>query len=456
MKVSVAIVGGGIAGLAAAGWLQADHGIQDLVVLEAAGEPGGKVGTRWEDGCCLEEGPQGFLDSAPDTLELATAFGLEDEAVRTPDPAAARFIVRGGRPRLVPSSPPAFFLSDVLPPLARLRVALEPLAQRHPGGDETVREFAARRIGPVAADVLVDAMVTGVFAGDPARLSLAATFPKMAAMEARYGSLTRALLARRKEGGGPSGPAGVLATFRRGMAALPRAIAASLGDRLHTATPVEAIGRAPDGGFRLLLPGGELDAERLLLATPAAATARLLEALAPAAVPALEAMETAPVAVVMTAYRNPLAFGRPVTGFGVLVPGREPLGILGTLFCHSIFPSQAPDSWLLLRTMLGGARDPEAVTLDDATLLAHTRAALASILGADPEPDRTWIVRHREAIAQYTTGHLHRVERAESAARAAGIELTGSAYRGVSVNDCIRQARESARRLVEQPPSADH
>ena len=448
MKVRTAIVGGGIAGLAAAVWLEHDHGVRDLVVLEASEHPGGKVATQWRDGCCIELGPQGFLDSAPDTLELAEAAGLGAEIVRTDDPFADRFIVRAGRPRRVPSSPLAFLLSDVLPVPARLRVLLEPFARRHSGGDETVRAFAARRIGPVAADVLVDAMVTGVFAGDPARLSLAATFPRMAAMEAEHGSLTRAMLARRRGGGGPAGPAGVLTTFRAGMAALPGAIARQLGERLRTGSPVERIERERDGGFRLRLPDGELGAERLLLATPAAATARLLRGPAPEAVPALEGMETAPVAVVVTAYRNPGAFGRPVSGFGVLAPGGEGLGILGTLYCHSIFPGQAPDGWILLRTMLGGARQPDAVALDDAALIRRTRRALAAVLGADPEPDSTWVVRHREAIAQYAVGHIGRVARAETAARDAGIELAGSAYRGVSVNDCIRTAREAARRLA--------
>jgi len=448
VTVRAAVVGGGIAGLAAAVWLEHDHGVRDVLVLEAGSRPGGKVATLWEHGCCLELGPQGYLDSAPDTLELAAALGIAADVVRTPDPGAARFIVRGGRPRAVPASPPAFLLSDVLPLPARFRVLLEPFARRHPGGDETVRAFAARRIGPVAADVLVDAMVTGVFAGDPARLSLAATFPKMAAMEAEHGSLTRAMLARRRGGGGPAGPAGVLATFRGGMGAVAEAAARSLGGRFRAGTPVERIARTAGGRFRLVLGDGELEAEHVVLATPAAVTARLLRGVAPEAVPALEAMETAPVAVVVTAYRDPGAFGRTVSGFGVLAPGGEGTGILGTLFCHAIFPEQAPEGWILLRTMLGGARDPEAVALDDTALLARTRRALHAILGADPPPDRSWVLRHPEAIAQYTTGHLERVARAEAAARAAGIELTGSAYRGVSVNDCIRNARDVARRLA--------
>ncbi len=236
MQNPVVIVGAGIAGLAAAAWLQANHGIEDVLVLEAGTEPGGKIGTIVEEGFVLEKGPQGFLDNAPDTLELARLAGLGDRLVQAGDNSAARYIVRKGKPRSVPLSPPAFLTSDVLPLPARLRVLAEPFARRHPGDDESVYDFARRRIGDRAARVLVDAMVTGVYAGDSKELSLAATFPKMAAMEAEHGSLTRALIHRMREAraagtksGGPSGPSGTLTTFREGMAELPRALAGSSG-----------------------------------------------------------------------------------------------------------------------------------------------------------------------------------------------------------------------------------
>jgi oxygen-dependent protoporphyrinogen oxidase len=449
MRTRIAIIGGGISGLATAAWLEQDHGIRDLVVLEVSGRAGGKVASRWEEGCCLEWGPQGFLDNAPDTLELARIAGLGERLERAGDDSADRFIVRGGRPRPVPLSPPAFLTSGILPLGARLRVLLEAFAPGPPPGDESVRAFAARRIGPVAADVLVDAMVTGVYAGDPSRLSLAATFPRMAAMEREHGSLTRAMLARRRSGGGggPAGPGGTLTTFAGGMGELSQALARGLGERLRTQAPARSIQRRP-GGFEIALADGTVECERVVVATPARVSAGLLAGLAPAAVEPLREIPTAPIAMVMTAYDGPLAFGRPVTGFGILVPGREKLGILGTLFCHSIFPGQAPEGWLLLRTMLGGARDPGILELGDDALLARTRSALAKLFGADPEPCRTWIVRHPAGIAQYTLGHLDRVAAAEEAARAAGLELAGSSYNGVSVNDCIRTARAAAERVA--------
>ena len=155
-----------------------------------------------------------------------------------------------------------------------------------------------------------------------------------------------------------------------------------------------------------------------------------------------------PIAVVVTSYGEGDAFGPMLRGFGFLVPRSENAGILGTLFCHAIFPGQAPVGSLLLRTMIGGAREPDRAALDDDALVDTVRAAHGRIFGRDPEPERVWIARWPAGISQYTVGHLDRVTTAEAATRAVGVELAGSPYRGVSVNDCIRQARAAARRLA--------
>ena len=453
-RTRIAIIGGGITGLAAATWLELDHGIGDVVLIEASDRAGGKIRSRIDAGHTVEWGPQGFLDNAPDTLELATSIGLGEVLVPATDASADRFILRGGRLRAVPTSPVAFATSDLLPLSGRLRVFGEPFARRRPERDETVFDFARRRIGRQAAEILVDSMVTGVFAGDSTRLSLAATFPRMAAMESEHGSLTRALIAKmraaRKSGrasAGPSGPGGILHTFAEGMERLPRQLADRLGDRLRLTTPVSRLTRN-GGNFLIETDTATIRADRVLLTLPAGGAGSLLAELAPDAVNPLRSTPTVPIAVLMASYDRTDAFGRPVDGFGFLVPKTEEAGILGTLFCHSIFPGQAPDRSLFLRTMLGGAREPDQAHLDDDALLSTVRAAHSRIFGRDPEPTRVWIARWSEGISQYTVGHLDRVDTAERAARAAGIELAGSPYRGVSVNDCIRQARAAAQRLA--------
>jgi oxygen-dependent protoporphyrinogen oxidase len=456
VKKNVAIVGGGITGLAAAAWLEHDHGIDRVQVIESASSAGGKIRSETDDGYTLEWGPQGFLDNAPDTIALAGILGLGNSLVKADEASADRFILRNGELRPVVTSPIGFLRSDILSRQGKLRLLREVFAAKPPGHDETVFEFARRRIGAEAAEILVDAMVTGVFAGDSRKLSLAATFPRMADMEADHGSLTRALLAKMREAkragkrsGGPAGPGGTLTTFSSGMARLPWQLAERLGNRLLLKQPVQTLRRLGNR-FILTTEAGDIGADAVLLALPAERAARLLQNLAPDAVEPLSEITFVPIAVVMLGYSNTEAFGRPVRGFGFLVPGSENSEILGTLYCHDIFPGQAPAGSLFLRVMVGGARDPEAVRLDDEDLLLRVRSSLKRALGADPAPDRVWIVRWEHGISQYTVGHLDRVAAAESAAEAAGIELAGSPYRGVSVNDCIKQARAAAAKIAQR------
>ena len=454
MNPLIAIIGGGITGLATAAWLEHDHGIKDYVILEASSRAGGKIRSELDAGFTLEWGPQGFLDNAPDTLDLASIHGLDDALVRADDGATDRFILREGKLRRVATSPPAFMLSDILPISGRLRLLGEPFAPPHPGHDETVFEFASRRIGKQAAEVLVDAMVTGVFAGDSRKLSLAATFPKMAAMESEHGSLTKALFAKMRaakrtgsRSAGPAGPGGTLTTFSGGMVRLTDRLAENAGDRLLLKRPLQTL-EQKESAHILNTEDGVIEAEAALLALPADRAASLMTRLAPDAVAPLAGTPTAPIAVVMLGYDDKNAFDRPVSGFGFLVPRGEDEALLGTLYCHDIFPGQAPDGSLFLRAMVGGARSPDAVGLDDDALLDRVRGSLAKVFGSDPEPDRVWIVRWEQGISQYTVGHLDRVAAAETAAREAGVELAGSPYRGVSVNDCIKQARAAAARLA--------
>jgi len=275
-------------------------------------------------------------------------------------------------------------------------------------------------------------------------------------METEYGSLTRALIAKVRgakraggKSGGPAGPGGRLTTFDGGMVRLPQSLSERLGHRLILDSAALKLSRK-DRGFVVATDGGEISAGAVLLCLPATATADLAAGLAPDAVAPLSGITTAPIAVVMLGYDDADAFGRPVRGFGFLVPRGEAVGLLGTLYCHDIFPGQAPAGTLLLRAMIGGAREPEAAALDDDALLARVRSGLAQVYGADPEPDRVWIVRWEHGISQYTVGHLDRVAAAEAAIVAADLEIAGSPYRGVSVNDCIKQARAAARRIAQR------
>lgn len=455
------VVGGGISGLALAHYARRLAGIEPLV-LEADARPGGKVQTEWIDGCCCEWGPQGFLDNVPETLELADQLGLTGELVRADGASADRFIVRDGELRRVPLSPPAFLTSSILTLGGRLRVLLEPFQPRGPE-EETVFAFAARRIGREAAEVLVDAMVTGVYAGDSTRLSLPSTFPRMREMEATHGSLVKAMLAKLKErrrrraageaqpsGAGPAGPGGTLTTFRLGMQQLTDVLAASLASRVRVGCPVDGVGRDGDAFVVRARSGEAIRARRVAVAVPPTVAAGILENLLdPPAVEALRAIPAVRVAVVMTAYRAPRPFAHACRGFGFLVPGRERRRILGTIFCDATFPGQAPEGTTLLRTLLGGARAGELLDLADRDLVELVRRELAGLLGGNPVPSLIHVIRHDYAIPQYTLGHRERLRAIDEAAgRFDGLLVTGNGLRGVALNACVSEARRAAASLV--------
>jgi oxygen-dependent protoporphyrinogen oxidase len=454
------IVGGGISGLSLAHFARVEQRIDDVLVLEADEHAGGKIHSEWIDGFCCEWGPQGFLDNSPDTLDLIGQLGLMPSLVRADHASGDRFIVRDGVLRAVPLKPAAFLASRVLSFPGRLRVLLEPLQRRGPE-EESVLAFATRRIGREAAEVLVDAMVTGVYAGDPATLSLPATFPKMRRMEADHGSLTRAMISKAREartrpGGGavagPSGPGGTLSTLRNGMQQLTESLAASLGERVRLCSRVRAVERDADG-FRLRLDDGSaVAATSVAVSVPPAAAAPMLEPLlGPSPCAALRAVPTVRVAAVMTGYRNDRPFAHPTRGFGFLVPGRERRKVLGSIFCHSTFPHEAPPGHALLRTLVGGARAPELLDVDDHELVRLVRRELAALLGGDPEPCMVRVVRHDEAIPQYTLGHLERLAAVDAAAAAVPrLYLLGNGLRGIAANACVSDARAAAARLARQ------
>ncbi|BCW93473.1 MAG: protoporphyrinogen oxidase [Thermoanaerobaculum sp.] len=449
--LDVIVIGGGISGLAV-GFFARQNG-KSVLVLEESTQAGGKIRTDWQDGFCCEWGPQGFLDNVPETLELVRLLGLENRLVKAGQAAADRFILRNGKLRKVPLSPPAFLASDVLSLPGKLRVLAEPFMPRGRAEDESVLAFARRRIGREAAEVLVDAMVTGVFAGRAAELSLPATFPKMAMMERTYGSLTRAMLAlRKKGGGGPAGPGGTLTTFVSGMQELTDRLVAALGPDLRLQSPVTAVQYRESTASPWVVKlanGEELSARNVVVTVPPPKVSALFSHLfPPQALEALGGIPMPPVVVVMTAYKSPQPFAHPLSGFGFLVPSREPRQILGTLFCHSIFPNQAPEGTVLLRTILGGARQPEVIAFSDEELLRLVRRELHAILGGDSDPDLVRVFRHPEGIPQYTLGHLRRLAVLdETASRFRGLYLTGNAYRGVAVNACIAEAKKVAASL---------
>jgi protoporphyrinogen/coproporphyrinogen III oxidase len=450
----VVVAGGGIAGLSIAHALVARDPAADVAVLVEEPRVGGNVRTEVLDGYTCEWGPDGFLDNAPATLELAEAVGLAPRLLPSRDEARRRFIFRGERLHEVPAAPLAFLRSGLLSWRGKARILWEPFARRREEEDESIHGFAARRIGEEAASVLVDSMVSGIFAGDARALSLRACFPKMWQLETDHGSLVRALIATRRtrrKGDAVGAPAGRLMSFRDGMQELTDGVARTLGDRVRPGTPAVRLrkGFARDAftgagrGYSVTTPHGALEADAVVLAGPADVSARLIQEFDPTLASLVAGIETAPIVVVCLGYDEAaLAADRGrLNGFGFLVPRSEGTRILGALWETSIYTGRAPAGKALLRVMIGGASDPMAGSLDDDELLAVTRRDLHRTMGLSIAPEFTRVIRHRRGIPQYTRGHVARLQRIGGLLKVhRGLFLAGNAYRGVSINSCIAEA----------------
>lgn len=496
----IVVVGGGIAGLATAYELRQRAaripGGLDVRLVEAAPRLGGNLRTERDAGYRVEWGPNGFLDNVPETLDLVRRLGLQGELCPSDAAAARRFLFRNGRLHLLPGGPGSFLTCPVLSLSGRLRVLGEPFAAKHPGGDETVYAFARRRIGAEAAHVLVGAMVSGVFAGDARQLSLQSCFPKMAEMEAAHGGLVKAMLAkqrargaakrelamRRARGedtpqmaemerpGGPVGPAGRLTSFRGGIQTFTDALATALGSAVASGRALERL-EPIDGRegstrlWRLDFAGGELlESDEVVLALPAAQASPLLAPLDAELAATLAAIPSASLAVLALAYDERAFHARALAatagapnGFGFLVPRGERPRILGALWDSSVFPGErAPAGKVLLRVMIGGALDPEAVMLPEDELLRIARADLAATMGLESAPERHWLFRHRVGISQYIVGHAARLTAiAARLATLPGLHVAGQSYFGVSMNGCCEQAARFAEEQITRLAAAE-
>ncbi|MCC7380445.1 MAG: protoporphyrinogen oxidase [Deltaproteobacteria bacterium] len=459
---TVAIIGGGISGLAVAEAARrhaAELGFElRTVVLEAEAGAGGKIGTIRDGGYVIEKGPHGFLDKEPKAMALIDRLGLRASLLPADAAAETRYIVRGGRLRALPSSPPAFITSDVLPLFGKLRVMLEPLiAKKSDASEESVWAFAARRIGKPAADILVDAMVTGIYGGDPKRLSVQAAFPLLADLERKHGGLIRGQIAKAREAkrlgsGGPSmgGPRGVLHSFRAGLAELIDALAS--GSSLELGFRARRIELRTGGGFRVAAEDGRaIDADAVVVTAPADAMAELVRPFGEAEAESLRSIRYVPVVVVVHAFMRDAITG-PAEGFGFLAPNLEGREILGSIWASSVFRGHAPEGQVMLRTLLGGARRPELADGDDATLAARAKRELTALIGlrADAPPQLERVIRWPRAIPQYELGHGARVVAAEALeARTSGLFLGGNALRGVAMIQCVADADRVAARAAD-------
>jgi protoporphyrinogen/coproporphyrinogen III oxidase len=467
----IVIAGGGIAGLSTAWAIKQRAPEVDVVVLERGPRSGGNIRTEHIYGYVCEAGPDGFLDNAPATLALVRELGLSSRLLPSNDQARRRYIFRNGQLSELPISPGAFLKTPLLSPRAKLRLLLEPFANARRDDDESIIAFATRRIGSEAAAVFVDSLVSGVYAGDAAALSLKACFPKMRQIEDEHGSLVRGLIATRrtrKRTDTPGAPAGRLTSFVGGMSDLVDGLTRALGSVVHISTAATSVRRnpsrslsqsgSPQRAYAVNTSRGTLDADAVVLSGPAVESAAIVRELDTPLATVIEGIPTAPLAVVCFGYDEAAIRSEShLDGFGFLVPRNEGIRILGALWETSIYQHRATVGKVLIRVMIGGATDPEAVSLCDMELRRIVRSDLKRTMNVSAVPEFVRVIRHPRGIPQYVRGHHARMQRITVLLqRHHGLFLAGNSYRGVSINACIADApsvADAALRAIGAAPS---
>lgn len=465
--VSVAVVGGGITGLAAAyrlTELSRQRGIAlKLTLLEARDRLGGTIATERAGGFLIEAGPDSFLSEKPWALALCERLSVTHRLVRTDDRFRQTFVVHRGRLHplpeafqlLAPTRLMPLFASSLFSWPGKLRMAMDLIVPRgQPNEEESLGAFVRRRLGREALERVAQPLVAGIYTADPDQLSLAATLPRFLEMERQHRSVILALwkAARRHpavERGSSGARWSLFVTFADGMEELVRVLAERLpSGSVRLKERVESITRE-GGGFKTsLADGSALKADAVILATEAYQAARLTRSLDPALANLLETIPYASSATVSLAYRRE-EIPHPLDGFGFVVPRSEGRPILACTFSSVKYPGRAPEGFVLLRLFLGGALNDEILREDDGSLLALSRSQLADLFGVTAAPTLSRVHRFPASMAQYHLGHLDRVDAIERrVAKQSGLALAGSGYRGVGIADCIRSGEEAAERVL--------
>jgi oxygen-dependent protoporphyrinogen oxidase len=450
--LDVLVVGAGVSGLSAAFGL-ARRGLV-VEVLDAGAKPGGVIGSIRKDGILYETGANSAMDTSPKINELLKAAGILDQRRDASEAANNRFVVKDGQLVPLPTSGGAFLSTSLFSLGAKLRLALEPFISRQPAGEEEViAHFVRRRLGREFLDYAIEPFVAGIYAGDPERLSVPAAFPKLHALEQRYGSLLlgAALGAReRKKRAETAKNAAKSFSFANGMQTLTDALALGI-ERITLEARAMSLSRGEDGLYSVAFDqrGATFTrrARAVLLAVPAAEAARLVYPLAPDLTRSLQEIDYPAVSIVASAYRRQ-DVGHALDGFGVLAPRVENRAFLGTLFTSTMFENRAPQGMTVLTTFVGGRRNPQLAVADDATITETVSAEHRKLLGARAPAQWHVITRWARAIPQYEVGHLERMKRVAQAEQALpGLRFCANYRGGVSVCDCMTNGAAMAESL---------
>ncbi|MDI6767589.1 MAG: protoporphyrinogen oxidase [Bacteroidota bacterium] len=453
---SVVIIGAGISGLCVAHWLM-NKGI-NVTILEKDSEPGGTMKTLFEDGWLVEMGPNSALETTPLLKQLFDELGILDQRIYANDTASKRYIVRDGMLHPIPMSPAAFIKSRLWTTAGKLRLLKEPFIKKAEH-EETISEFVQRRLGQEFLDYAINPFVAGVYAGDPDKLSVRSAFPKLYALEEKYGGLVKGAIKSRRERKQRKEVAkdrAKLFSFTNGMNVLPKRIAEELGNRLKLNCSVEQIipTRIDDQiNYSVMYSQNgvqqKIKAGIVVLATPAYATANIIREIDPAMAVILESIYYPPVAEIFLGF-DEKQIERDLDGFGFLVPKVEHRKILGTIWSSTLFPNRASKGNVALTTFVGGARQPELVSLNDDDLTKIVLEDLEHLMQVHGKPVYKKIIRWEKAIPQYNLGYYKVIDALENfEQKFRGIFICSNFRGGIAVGDCVMSAQKISEQIQQ-------
>jgi protoporphyrinogen/coproporphyrinogen III oxidase len=442
----ILIVGGGISGLSAAYYLN-KSGVRPTLV-EKAPQLGGVIRTSVQQGCVLEAGPDSFMAAKPWAMDLIREVGLADQVIGSNDHLRVTYILKKGKLVPLPDGLMMMVPTKIMPLVGtrllswgtKIRMGLELLRRppKAPLADRSVYDFLLDHYGQESIDYLAEPLLAGVYGGDPREMSVNSVLARFVEIEAKYGSLTRGVLAAPRPKG--SGSGSLFRSLKNGIGQLVDALQGT-ADVVHGA--VESL--EPNGpGFRARVNGDWIAADHVVLATPAGDAARLLQHWNGELAALLQAIPYTSSVTLSLGYRKD-TFDHPLKGFGFLVPKRERKLMAACTWVGNKFTNRVPDDMVLLRCFMGG----DALKESDETLVAAAQRELRSIMGMQAVPVFHSIARWPNSMAQYTVGHEKRQQQVESIVKGIpGLHLAGNGYRGIGLPDCIRAGKEAATRIT--------
>ncbi len=452
-KNKIAVIGAGISGLSTAYWLE-KHGYE-VTVFEKSSHIGGSIVTEKKDGFLIDLGPNSTLETSETLKNLVRELNIEDQKVYGNNASNNRYVVKNGRLHPIPMSPGKFLKTKLFSGKAKLRLLKEPFIKPTDGQDISLADFVRYRLGQEFLDYAINPFVAGVYAGNPESLSTAAAFPKLYALEQKYGSFIKGTIKgarERKKRNEVAKDRAKLFSFQKGMQTFTDTLAKKLSGKIALNTEIQIItGKQSGFSIELSTAGSAktIDFDQVVLSVPTFALAPLLKKLWPAAEPVLRNIYYPPVAVVFMGFKEN-DVQRPLDGFGFLIPEVEKRQILGSIWSSTIFPGRAPNGYAAFTTFVGGARQPQNVQLEDDELVKLVYSDLNDLLGLSGQPVLIKIKRWQKAIPQYAVGY-GKVQRMfnEIEEQIPGLYFSGNFRRGISVGDSVLCAAETVQKMTE-------